>query len=275
MIGRNKVRLAQDVVTLQYANGKSMARQAGGSGRFAPYVGFHIEVGKDAEVDTALTTAKVAQIEIKHQRPGGAEIIRHWGLGETVRLYPVTSGPVAASVAASLAGKNVELTAEAGIGIRWGENERSKMALRGYLDVLVRAGCMRLVQFSVRSRMTDELLKALIDHVRVCEAADHLIDRTRHPEVVCLHEIAMPLGPGEEALWGKSDTTSVIPFCSTHPDLVDAEYLRGVWRPDNVHTAAQRDWESIQLWAHEYATQAEETARVSEAVLANGSDDVL
>lgn len=275
MIGRNKVRQTQDAVTLQYANGKSMARQVGSSARFAPYVGFHIEVGRDAEIDTALAAAKVTQVEIKHQRPGGAEIIKHWGLGEVVRLYPVTSGPVAPTVAASLAGKNAELTADAGLGLRWGENERSKLALRGYLDALVRAGCMRLVQLSVRSRMTDELLKALVDHMRVCEAADNLVDRARHPEVVCFHEIALPLGPGEEALWGKSDTTSVIPFKSVHPEVVDAEYLRGVWRPDTVQASALRDWESIQLWAHEYATQAEEQARAPEAVFANGADDVL
>lgn len=275
MIGRNKVRQTQDAVTLQYANGKSMAREIGSNGRFAPYVGFHIEVGKDAEIDTALASSKVSQIEIKHQRPGGAEIIRHWGLGEVVRLYPVTSGPVAPTVAASLAGKNAELTADAGLGLRWGENERSKLAVRGYLDALVRGGCLRLVQLSVRSRMTDELLKALVDHVRVCEAADSLVDRSRHPDVVCLHEIALPLGPGEEALWGKSDTTSVIPFRSVHPDIVDADYLRGVWRSDNIHNAALRDWETIQLWAHEYATQAEEGARAGEVVLANGSEDVL
>jgi len=275
MIGRNKVRRTQDVITLQYANGKSMARQLPGSGRFAPYVGFHIEVGKDSEIDNALGGAKVGQIEIKHQRPGGAEIIRHWALGETIRLYPVTSGPVASTVASSLAGKNAEQTADAGIGLRWGDNDKSRMALRGYLDTLVRAGCMRLVQLSARSRMTDVLLAALVDHGRVCEAADNLIDRARHPDVVFYHEIALPLGPGEEELWGKTDTTSVIPFKSQHPDAVDADYLRTVWRPDSVHSMALRDWEGIQLWAHEYAAQAEEAPRPAESVLANGTDDVL
>ncbi len=274
MIGRNKVRQNQDVVTLQYANGKSMARPIGG-GRFAPYVGFHIEVGKDTEVEAALGSAQVSQIEIKHQRPGGAEVIRHWALGETIRLYPVTSGPVAATVASSLAGRNAALTAEAGLGLRWGEHERSKLAIRAYLELLVRASCLRLVQLSVRSRMTDELLKALIDHGRVCEAADNLIDRARHPEVVCFHEIALPLGPGEEALWGKSDTTSVIPFRSTHPELIDADYLRGVWRPDLVQSTALRDWESIQLWAHEYTAQADEATKPAEAAMVGATEESL
>ncbi|MCU0494528.1 MAG: hypothetical protein MUD01_23320 [Chloroflexaceae bacterium] len=279
MIGRNKISVVQEAATLQYANGKSVARATIGTGRFAPLVGFHVEVGKDAEVDEAMRVAKVAQIEIKHQRQGGAEIVKHWHLGESVRFYPVTSGPVATSVAGSL-GRNAAATAEAGIGMRWGNGERSKMALRGYLDPLARVGFTRLFQFSVKSRMTDELLKALLDHGRVCEAADHLIDRGRHPEVVTFHEIALVLGPGEEQEWGKGDTATVVPFISQHPvGEIDAEYLRGVWRPDPVHAAALRDWDSIQAWAQEYATVSEEyQPRQPEEVSANGNgsyEDVL
>ncbi len=276
MIGRNKIQAVQEAATLQYANGKSVARQSVGSGRFNPLVGFHIEVGKDAELDEAMRAAKVAQIEIKHQRQGGAEIVRHWFLGESVRLYPITSGPIAPTVAGSLSGRNARQTSEAGIGMRWGTNERSKMAIRGYLDVLVRAGHVRLVQLSVRSRMTDILLSALVDHGRVCEAADSLVDRSRHPEVVTYHEIALPLGPADEQEWGKGDTATVVPFKSLHPADVDAEYLRGVWRPDSVQAAAYRDWESIQAWAHEYATQAEEpSGRNGEPALVGTAEDAL
>ncbi|MFQ3663670.1 MAG: hypothetical protein SNJ69_14920 [Chloroflexaceae bacterium] len=260
MIGRNRIQTSQEVVTLQYANGKSLARTSLGAGRFAPYIGFHVEAGRDADLDEAMRAARVAQIEIKHQRQGGAEIVRHWGLGDQIRFYPVTSGPVASTVAGSLSGRNRQRTAEAGIGARWGQGERSRLAIRGYLDTLVRVGSLRLLQLSVRSRMTDVLLAALIDHGRVCEAADSLVDRARHPEVVTYHEIALPLGPGEEQEWGKGETASVVPFRSMHPVTIDVEYLRGVWRPDSVHAAALRDWESIQLWAQEYATQSEETA---------------
>lgn len=258
MIGRNRVLSVQDIVTLQYANGKSLARQTPGTGRFTPFVGFHIEAGKDGDLDDALRTAGVPVCEIKHQRQGGAEIVRHWNLGELVRIYPVTSGPVAPTVAGSLSARNAPLTAEAGIGMRWGASERSKMAIRGYLDPLVKVGYVRLVQLSCRSRMTDVLLGALLDHGRVCEAADSLVDRTRHPEVVTYHEIALPLGPAEEEEWGKGDTATVVPFRSAHPPTIDAEYLRTVWRPDSVHTAAHRDWAGIQAWAQEYATQSEE-----------------
>lgn len=119
-IGRNKVRAVAEAATIQYANGKTQARRPAGAGRFAPYVGFHIEVGRDDAIDAALYQAEIPVMEIKHQRPGGAEIVKHWDLGETVRLYVVSSGPVAPTVAGSLAGANARETAEAGIGLRWG-----------------------------------------------------------------------------------------------------------------------------------------------------------
>lgn len=257
-IGRNKVRSVQEAITLQYANGKSSARETMGTGRFVPFVGFHTEVGKDAELDAAMQAAKIPQIEIKHQRPGGAEIVRHWNFGEILCFYPVTSGPVAPTVASSLHERNARATAEAGIGMRWGQGERSRMALRGFVDVLARAGYLRLFQLSVRSRMTDVLLAALLDHGRVCEAADHLIARSRHQEVVTYHELALPLGPGSEQEWGKGDTATVVPFVSMHPPEIDANYLRTIWRPDSVHAAALREWESIQFWAQEFAAEREE-----------------
>lgn len=257
MIGRNKVRTAQEAITIQWANGKTSARSIG-LGRFLSFVGFHTELGRDDELDAIMRRLKVPDIEIKHQRSGGAEIVRHWNLGEQISLYVVTSGPVAPTVAASLAERNARATAEAGIGLRWGVGERSRMAVRGYLDLLVRAGELRLVQLSVRSRMTDVLLAALLDQGRVCEAADQLIDRSKHPEVVTYHEIALPLGPGEEQEWGKGDTATVVPFVSLHPPEIDAEYLGSRWRPGNIHAAAIRDWEGIQYWAADYAAGAGE-----------------
>jgi hypothetical protein len=253
-IPRNQVRLTAEAVGLQWANGRTQARAAG-VGRFGAFVGFHIEAMRDPELDRLLDSLSLERLEIKHQRQGAQPVIvPHWGLGETVKFYPVTSGPVAPTVAGSLANGNARETAAAGIGLRWGQGERSKLAIRGYVDLL---GPDTLVQLSVRSRMTDELLKALVDHVRVCEAADGLVDRARHPEPVTLHEIALPLGPGAEAEWGKGDTTTVTPLAGLHPSVIDAAYLRTVWRPDGIHAAALSAWEGIQHWAKEYASGGE------------------
>jgi hypothetical protein len=260
-IGRNTARPATpESVTLQWANGKTVYRPQPGVGRFVPLVGFHIEVGKDEDLDHAAHKAGLPVIEIKHQRQGGAELVKHWlvaGEADTLRFFTVTSGPVGLTMAGCL-GRNAPATAEAGLGARWAEGERSKLAVRGYVEALAKAGYLRLVQLSTRSRMTDVLLACLLDHGRVCEAADGLVDRNRHPEVVTFHEIALPLGAGEPQDWGKGDTTEVTPFTCLHPEQVTADYLRTVWRPDSVHATALRDWEGIQAWAQSYAQEGEE-----------------
>ncbi len=83
--------------------------------------------------------------------------------------------------------------------------------------------------------MTDELLAALVDHVRVCQIADTLVvDRAKHPYVIHCYELALPLGPGQEEFWGKCETTTVMPITSLHPETIDLPYLRTLWRPDLV-----------------------------------------
>jgi len=262
MITRNTPQpAAPDAVALQWANGKTMARPHGGNARFAPYVGFHIEVGKDDVIDRALHGAETGQIEIKHQRPGGAEIVRHWavaGEGDTLRFFPVTAGPVAETMTESVR-RAVEM-GDAGIGVFWGQGERSRLAVRGYLDTLVRAGCLRPVQLTTRSRMTDVLLACLLAHGRACTAADDLIDRARHPDVVCFHELALPLAAGEAVEWGTTDSTEVVPFACTHPATIDGAYLRTVWRPDGVHAAALRDWAGVVAWAQRFANQGDDAS---------------
>jgi hypothetical protein len=258
-IGRNQVRQIQDAMPIQWANGKHEGRLTPGQGRFVSHVGWYAEVGKDHEFDAAMEAAGVPQMEIRHPRQGSpAQIVTHWNLGETIRLYPVTSGPVAPSVAASLAPRSVAATVEAGIGIRWSREPgaRSKLGIRGYLQIGSTV-YPRLVQISVRSRMTDELLDALVDHVRVCELADSLVDRAKHPDVVQLYELALTLGAGAEEQWGKGETTTVFPLASMHPQQPDLPYLRSIWRPEGLRAWVERDWPDVQAWAQEFSFATE------------------
>lgn len=255
MIGRNKVVDAQDVPTLQWANGRNEARKMLGVGRFASHVGWYTECDKDEAFDDWLKGAGLHPFEMRHPRESGPPaIVRHWDLGDSLLFFPLTSGPVAPTVAGSL--KASQATAEAGIALRWtrGDGERSKMAIRGYLAIPVYGTYPGLLQISVKSRMTDELMTALVDHVRVCEVADSLVDRAKHPDVVGLWELALPLGPGDEQSWGRGETTMVTPIRSGHPDAPDLSYLRGFWRDAAVVAGMQRDWPGVQMWAREYAT---------------------
>ena len=254
---RNTVRSISEAPVIQWANGKNEGRMAGVA-RFTGFVGWFTETGKDHDLDAWMQELNVPRCEIRHPRQGGpAQVVTHWFLGETLRFFPLTSGPVAATVGASLAARNVAATVEAGIGIRWGrgEGERSKLAVRGYLQ-LEGAVYGALVQLSVRSRMTDELLAALVDHVRVCELADTLIDRAKHPDVVQCYELALPLGAGAEQSWGRGETTTVFPVASQHPQAPALPYLRTLWRPDVVAERALADWAEVQSWAQEFSFAA-------------------
>ena len=241
---------------LQWANGKTMAR-SGNTARWQPLVGFHVEVGRDAEIDAAFARTNTPQWEIKHQRPGGAEIKAHWVLGENVIFYPLTSGPTATTISGML--KDAQGSIDAGLGVQWPQGERSRFAVRGYLDVLLAVGCAALVTLGVRSNMTARLLDALLDHCRTCEAADGLIDRTKHPAVVAMHELALPLGPDAEQEWGKGETATVVPLRSMHPEALDYDYITKIWRRKAV-SAKQIDegWEATVAWAAQYATGGEQ-----------------
>lgn len=254
-IGRNRPRQIVDCPILQWANGRTEARDAGSNGRFTPLVGFHLECGRDEALDAALHALSFARVEIKHRRQTGpAVIVPHWFLGERAAFHPVTAGPPAPTVAGLLHASGE--TAEAGLGVAWPDGERSRLAVRGYVAELFAAGYDGPVQLTTRSRMTDKLLAALVDHVRACEAADALVDRARHPHPVDLHEVALPLGAGPEESFGKGDSTEVFPLVSEHPDVIDAGYLRGRWRPDAVNAAALRDWPAIVTWARGFAADA-------------------
>ena len=247
---------------LQWANGRTEGLRDGR--RWQPLVGWHVERARYQHLDTALADAGAAQITIRHQRFGGeAALVPHWDLGECIRFFPLTAGPLTSTMAASWSIYREE-TIAAGIGLRWsdirGTDDRSRLAVRGYVQVQAGASggwitlpC--LVQISVRSRMTDALLGALVDHIRVCEAADTLVDRTRHPGEVLPYEVALPLGPGNEESWGREDTATVVPIQSLHPQHIDSMYLRTVWRPDEIARRAADDWPGVLAWASEFATR--------------------
>jgi hypothetical protein len=254
-IPRNTPQTVQDVPILQWASGHTQARSTP-SARFAPFVGFHSEQGKpapgrgpgDSELDAACAAAGVESIEIRHPRPGGFEVKPHWSFGEAIRFHPVTAGPPATTISGCL--RLADQTAAAGIGLLWQPGEKSRLAVRGLLLV---DGVPFLVQLSVRSTMTGFLLAALLDHYRVCDTADSIIDRGKHPEMVALHELALPLVAGPEQAAGKGETTAQItPLISGHPAELDRAYVSSCWRSKAIHEAALASWPGLVVWAAGY-----------------------
>jgi hypothetical protein len=84
-------------------NSKNEARLTPGQGRFVSHVGWFTEVGKDETFEGFLKAAGVAQLEMRRPRAGGQAMIAcDWHLGEELCFFPLTAGPGAPTVAASL-----------------------------------------------------------------------------------------------------------------------------------------------------------------------------
>jgi hypothetical protein len=99
-------------------------------------------------------------------------------------------------------------------------------------------------------------MDALVDHRRVCEAADTF--RDNREEEVTFHELVLPLVLGREVEWtsrnpqkGGSSTT-VYTFASAHPATITKPYVRGMWRKADIHKQAESLFSGIQLWAQRY-----------------------
>lgn len=239
---------APDCPIVQFASGHVNARSAAG-GRFNKLVGFYSEFGKCLDFDDHARAAGVAPIEIRH---AGGNVVTHWSLGEQLWFYPLTAGPPATTIAACLSSRFKSATAEAGIGLAWPAGEKSRMAVRGYLNL---AGAAVLVQLSVSSTMTGHLLTALCDHIRVCVAADQLLaDAGKTLEVLPI-DLALVLSAGEEIAAGRgAEQAMIAPIVSAHPAEISSKYLNSIWRPKAIRAAADQEWEPTVAWALGYGS---------------------
>lgn len=225
---------------LQWHNGKTTARNA--AGRYAEgFVGFTVEAGRSEEFDAAAGELAVKRVQIKHRREGGFEEKWHWSLGELTEVYPLTPGPLTTTVAAAT--RQPETSARnAALLATWGD-DGSRLSLwclpsfGGLIHPIP-------VILSVRSRMTDRLYEALLDHLRICEQADALAGRTVMP-----WELALPLGPGEQADFGKAQQTTVTPLVSRHPATLTNEALADLALPTEMTDYAAQLVDDAAAWA--------------------------
>jgi len=259
------------VPIVQYASGKSEARKQGEKD-FASHVGFYSECGVDDVFDEAMQNAGFLRIDISHPREKGEhEIKRHWDLGTKLGMWPICAGPIAGTASESTLPPYAARTAQAGIKVRW-RNNKSSLAVRGYVFQLVRNGYVFPIQVSMRSRMTDCFLDALHDHLVVCEDADDLVQRAEllaaeldeatmtqwrqqgSLRTFAFYDLLLPLYAGPQtAFKGQGGTSRVRAVLSAHPQDLTANYICRLWRPPTVLEAIQRDWETTVIWAQTYA----------------------
>jgi hypothetical protein len=278
---------------VQWDNGRGKWRDIGTT-PWNMWPCFHVETGRNEEFDRAMHAADVSRIELFHPAKNGrpSTITQDWMLGTFIGLHPITAGPPADKVSLiTLDPTMMAAAAEAGIGLRWLDGEKSSMAVRGFLALpnvadgvpinpdqpeTIRALLVTLaeeraagrpapitwtvipvpVQLGVSSNTSDVLMDVLVDHRRVCEAADDF--RDNRPEEVTFHELVLPLVLGHEVEWTSHDprkggsSTTVYTFASAHPATITKPYVRGMWRKADIHKQAESLFSGIQLWAQRY-----------------------
>jgi hypothetical protein len=248
-----------DYPAIGWGNGLMRARKSE-KARFSEYVGFFVTAGEDHNLDKAMEEAGYSTIEAQHPRQGADPIVkRHWDLGESLDFLPVTMGTPATATSALLRMK--DKAAQAGVGIRWPQGERALLGIIGYIKPLAERGYMQPFKIGARSLMVDYVLKALADHTRVCQFADSIVDRSKHPDPVELYEIVWRLGPGEQTAFGKESTSLVVPIVSAHPAQPDAEYIKTHYlTSEEIKAKAEADFPAIQQWANGFNNGTESSA---------------
>jgi hypothetical protein len=247
-----------DYPAIGWGNGLMRARNDTKS-RFSEYVGFFVTAGEDHNLDKAMEDAGYSTIEAQHPRQGAEPIIKkHWNLGENLEFLPITMGTPATATSALLRMK--DKAAQAGVGIRWPQGERALVGIIGYIKPLAEKGYMQPFKIGARSLMVDYVLKALADHTRVCQFADSIVDREKHPDPVELYEITWWLGPGEQTAFGKESTSLVVPIVSMHPAQPDSSYIKANYLTnEDIKRKAEADFPAIQQWANGFNNGAEGT----------------
>jgi hypothetical protein len=199
---------AAEIAVLQWANGKTTARTSGG--RFGPLVGWHIEIGRDADLDRHCHELGIARIEIKHQRQGGSEIKAHWSLGESVTVWPLTYGPTVDRFGPA-AGRAQAAQAQAGIVADWPDGDKSYLAVRVLADIGGAIYAEPLL-LSAAGTMTDHVWATLCAHSVACVAADASVGYEVMP-----WQLGLILGPGAEYAAGKGDKSTDVTAVAAQP----------------------------------------------------------
>lgn len=245
--------LAGDAPLLLWASGRTSMRPES-RGRFSDGVGLYSEVGKYSELDEACQAAKLPRVEIRHS--GGATSI-NWFFGEQARVYPLTTGPRIKTVFELKQHTKALANAQAGVGARWTTDFKGKpasqVAVRCLVPALLDVGFTGVLQLQLKSTMSDALLRALAEHLRVGHAAAAELGTP-----VTLAELQLPLGAGAEVVVGKGEQTATItPVVAEHPKAVTAEYVQSIYRPDN-RALFEQLWPSVQAWAEDYTMSSRE-----------------
>lgn len=222
--------------------------------------GFVIEKGLKPEDDTVLSA--MPTVTLQHTGQGGKpKRVDYWNLGREIKFFPLFAGLVGANVSAM--GKRGKEQAERGIVAGWfpvygkTDQNESRVALLGILPVKNDSGIYPLVvQFGLKGKSSDFLVKALLAHLHTTAALDAIKNYKVFPA-----EVLLTLYSGKEQVpfTSKSGETKMVnPVLHKHPEKseVTAAWLKEnkIYRPDSFLPAIEAGWDTAVSWATEYYT---------------------
>jgi len=257
---RNRVVETPQITCFQWSNGHNTAKRPGET-RFVNHIGWFVEKGKSPSIDAVCASISMPTITIRFRRnvdDTKSNEVECWDFSEDVMVYPLTTGVRKKTVKEARAGRDLGITISAGIGTTWPKDDKSKTAVPVLVKPLVDAGCLEPLELPTRSNMGDVLLSALADHTsRVCDAVEALPQVAAKGMQILPWDLALPLGTGPEATWGKDlDSSTLTTFMSKHPQVIDEEYMKSIAAPRAVRESAIALWPGIQEWAREYAARS-------------------
>jgi hypothetical protein len=257
---------------LQYWNGTpAIQYRISGETRWSfGLQGFSTPCGVNDDIDAALAGGGAGIYEVNHNRKnGGKEVREHWFLGETVALFPLTTGPKVKPSKPGLEGKVLGVMAKSfaihakdGLRVRWQPGRGSEFSLLVYEMTLASNGYPLPLVLSAKKQMTEYLFAALIRHIDVCEVADGLASSKSGSEVLPF-EMAWHIGCADcDVAFGRTQTATVYPLVCAHPtgSAVDRDYLRGCFLPRKewggvIRSRVADDFADAQRWAAEVTTE--------------------
>lgn len=196
------------------------------------YAGWLVEAGKYDDLDSAMQSAGLPRVTIKH---GNGAVVTHWAI-ETANIYLLADGVQTAS--------ELRQTSERyGIAYGWRTTDtgrqQSVLKARVMLRELLAVGYTDPLTLTVKSTLTGDVLAALLAQYEVLDMVDAFRKLDGKPALnPPLYACALPIGPGAEVARGSTgQTKEITPPVAKIPQPVTKEYIRATW--------CKRDWVAV------------------------------
>ena len=219
----------------------SIGKEIVGSDRM--HRGWFIDQGRDNEFDAAAEQAGFAYAEMinKNNEQNG-----FWLFPTPVSLFVLVEY-IPYTRIELLARNDIAFT---GLRCFWPKDGRSTLGFMALVPQLLAVGYNVPLPFGASSTRTNDLLKVLLAHNTVLDAAEKAATANGTPRNFEFFDLALPFAQGKKDPRGSGDKiTNVVPPICGHPAEVTVDYLRENFAPPIVRSTRREQWPEIVSWA--------------------------